>query len=318
MLRVLHAPIVHGLVAGVSVVAALAALRAAYVRRREQRELAAVQAAADKKRGTGEVFDLTARSYKPVPDSGLAKWRDAVKMIRAHVAKKHPQGLDCELVMLGDVRIEAVFLFEVAHLSAYAPKAGRRNKMDLGTGAVGYQREYNQLLGAQDAILQDIVRSAAGDTISTAFLRAGPRSELHFEPSGVRAAIVTCGGLCPGLNNIIQGIVRTLLSLYGAAQVLGVRGGYQGFDEASEYTPIDLSLHLVEGIQKVRALPPSREPRRGRAPRAAPSTCAAPARARPYRAADRARRAVRPARRWAGRFSAPVVVRSTCRRRSPS
>lgn len=51
---------------------------------------------------------------------------------------------------------------------------------------VAPQREYNQLMGAQDAILQDIVRHAHGDTISTAFLRAGPRSQLHFDPSKVR------------------------------------------------------------------------------------------------------------------------------------
>ena len=46
----------------------------------------------------------------------------------------------------------------------------------------------------------------------------------------MRAAIVTCGGLCPGLNNIIKDITLSLLNLYGAAAVFGVCGGYRGFD----------------------------------------------------------------------------------------
>lgn len=43
-----------------------------------------------------------------------------------------------------------------------------------------------------------------------AYPRAGPKEELHFEPREVRAAIVNCGGLCPGLNNVIKGIVEHL------------------------------------------------------------------------------------------------------------
>lgn len=43
-----------------------------------------------------------------------------------------------------------------------------------------------------------------------AYPRAGPKAELHFEPREVRAAIVNCGGLCPGLNNVIKGIVEHL------------------------------------------------------------------------------------------------------------
>jgi 6-phosphofructokinase 1 len=65
----------------------------------------------------------------------------------------------------------------------------------------------------------------------------------------VRAAIVTCGGLCPGLNNIIQGLVRTLKTLYGAESVIGVRGGYQGFGDDPKYAPVPLCVHDVIGFQ---------------------------------------------------------------------
>jgi len=60
-------------------------------------------------------------------------------------------------------------------------------------------------------------------------VRAGPREHLHFDPSNTVAAIVTCGGLCPGLNNVIRELTNTLHYLYGVKKVLGVRGGYAGF-----------------------------------------------------------------------------------------
>eukprot|EP00967_Tisochrysis_lutea_P157822 scaffold321227_cov32-Tisochrysis_lutea.AAC.3 len=65
---------------------------------------------------------------------------------------------------------------------------------------------------------------------SRAYLRAGPRKTLYFNPQEVKAAIVTCGGLCPGLNNIIKDVTLSLLNLYGASAVYGIVGGYRGFD----------------------------------------------------------------------------------------
>lgn len=58
--------------------------------------------------------------------------------------------------------------------------------------------------------------------------RAGPRKEIYFEPKKVKAAIVTCGGLCPGLNDVIRQIYFTL-ERYGVEKVFGVRYGFRGF-----------------------------------------------------------------------------------------
>lgn len=58
--------------------------------------------------------------------------------------------------------------------------------------------------------------------------RAGPRKEIYFEPNKVKAAIVTCGGLCPGLNDVIRQIFFTL-ERYGVQKVFGVRYGFRGF-----------------------------------------------------------------------------------------
>ena len=59
---------------------------------------------------------------------------------------------------------------------------------------------------------------------------AGPREKLFFSPQATRAAIVTCGGLCPGLNNVIRSLVRQLYHGYGVREILGFVGGYQGLD----------------------------------------------------------------------------------------
>lgn len=79
-------------------------------------------------------------------------------------------------------------------------------------------------------------------------IRAGPRRTIYYDPAQVTAAVVTCGGLCPGLNDVVQNIVYTLLE-YGVPedQVYGIRYGLRGFyDRTSK--PILLSPSVVDGI----------------------------------------------------------------------
>src|SRR5512147_2307949 len=64
------------------------------------------------------------------------------------------------------------------------------------------------------------------------FELAGPRQKLFFNPKETRAGIVTCGGLCPGLNNVIRSLFLELHHFYGVKEVLGFRGGYQGLAPA--------------------------------------------------------------------------------------
>lgn len=72
-------------------------------------------------------------------------------------------------------------------------------------------------------ILGDIVRVHGQKTVSRAFVRAGVRPTAFFDPHHVKAAVVTCGGLCPGLNNVIRQIVLDLKYLYGVTSVFGIR-----------------------------------------------------------------------------------------------
>jgi len=83
-----------------------------------------------------------------------------------------------------------------------------------------------------------------------AFEKAGPRGKLFFNPQKVYAAIVTCGGLCPGLNNVIQSIFLELYHRYGVNKVLGVRYGYRGFDPKAELEPYEMTPAFVDGIQE--------------------------------------------------------------------
>jgi 6-phosphofructokinase 1 len=89
---------------------------------------------------------------------------------------------------------------------------------------------------------------AADDSLS--FELAGPRARLYFDPPQVRAGVVTCGGLCPGLNNVIRSIFHELHHAYGVREVLGFRDGYQGLDPARAREPLVLTPDLVDDIHK--------------------------------------------------------------------
>ena len=82
------------------------------------------------------------------------------------------------------------------------------------------------------------------------FELAGPRAKLFFDPKQTRAGIVTCGGLCPGLNDVIRSLFLELHHAYGVKEVLGFRGGYQGLDPARGAEPIVLTREFVKGIHQ--------------------------------------------------------------------
>jgi len=82
------------------------------------------------------------------------------------------------------------------------------------------------------------------------FEAAGPRAKLFFDPKHTRAGIVTCGGLCPGLNTVIRSVFMELHHIYGVKEILGFRDGYRGLDPAQAREPIVLTPDFVEDIHK--------------------------------------------------------------------
>ena len=79
---------------------------------------------------------------------------------------------------------------------------------------------------------------------------AGPRKLIYFNPAHVHAAICTCGGICPGLNNVIRAIVRCLWFRYGVRRITGIKFGYQGLLPTSMEPPIILTPEVVDEIQE--------------------------------------------------------------------
>jgi len=82
------------------------------------------------------------------------------------------------------------------------------------------------------------------------FELAGPRARLFFDGKKTRAAIVTCGGLCPGLNNVIRSLFLELHYGYGVTEVLGFRGGYSGLDPDCGVEPIKVTPEFVDCIHQ--------------------------------------------------------------------
>ena len=84
-----------------------------------------------------------------------------------------------------------------------------------------------------------------------AFELAGPRERIYFNPAALKCGIVTCGGLCPGLNDVIRSLVFCLHEKYGVAKSYGFRFGYEGLVERSALTPIELTTRKLSQINEV-------------------------------------------------------------------
>ena len=82
------------------------------------------------------------------------------------------------------------------------------------------------------------------------FVPAGPRRRIYHNPSWTRAGIVTCGGLCPGLNDVIKALVNTLWYSYGVRTIFGIPYGYEGLNPAFGHEPTMLNPEIVDSIHE--------------------------------------------------------------------
>jgi 6-phosphofructokinase 1 len=110
-------------------------------------------------------------------------------------------------------------------------------------------RAVNDALRVPAEIVRDPAQPATTDDLS--FELAGPRASLFFDPARARAGIVTCGGLCPGLNDVIRSLFLELHHAYGVKEILGFRGGYQGLDPDATQPPITLTREFVDNIHTI-------------------------------------------------------------------
>jgi 6-phosphofructokinase 1 len=104
---------------------------------------------------------------------------------------------------------------------------------------------------ADESIRVRVKRHVGGDASEAdelSFEEAGPRHKLFFDPAGTTAAFVTCGGLSPGLNNVIRSGFLELTHNYGVRRVLGIRNGYAGLNPDLGLEPTSMTQRFVQNI----------------------------------------------------------------------
>ncbi|MGD8865970.1 MAG: ATP-dependent 6-phosphofructokinase [Gemmatimonadales bacterium] len=132
---------------------------------------------------------------------------------------------------------EDLVVSQVCPAEHVSPLAVRRKEfVDEGDGVLTFARK-RQL---------DQVRAAG--KAEPSFELAGPREMLAFQPEGLACGIVTCGGLCPGINDVIRSIVLTLRHHYGVRHIIGYRYGYAGLAATPPAEPVLLHAERVENI----------------------------------------------------------------------
>lgn len=121
----------------------------------------------------------------------------------------------------------------------------------LGDARVASPLAHRRFTPDSARLLVDIDLQEGEQPDPLAFEKAGPRENVYFDPARCKAAIVTCGGLCPGLNNVIRHLYYTLHTAYGVPAVLGIRHGYLGLTPESPLPPLELTADWVESIHHV-------------------------------------------------------------------
>jgi 6-phosphofructokinase 1 len=99
-----------------------------------------------------------------------------------------------------------------------------------------------------DVTLDNFKKCRETGELPVSFEKAGPRENIYFEPAKTKVGIVTCGGLCPGLNNVIRSLVNELYYRYGINRVLGIQYGYEGLIPTYNHPVIELTAPMVNYI----------------------------------------------------------------------
>jgi 6-phosphofructokinase 1 len=142
------------------------------------------------------------------------------------------EGLDLTVESLGACRVDS----PLAEL------------LDSRLDSEHYVRESDRVL--VDDIVPPLDGGAGRVADLAGFEAGGPRRKIFFDPPKTRVGIVTCGGLCPGLNDVIRGLVHQLTTIYGVRHIVGFRNGYQGFVPSYGHDVVDLTMDRVRGINE--------------------------------------------------------------------
>jgi len=127
----------------------------------------------------------------------------------------------------------------------------------VGEAKIKNPIKFGRFIHEDDAVLVNISRrnvELTGKTKKTPkhiyFEPAGPRSKVYYDTSKTKCAVVTCGGLCPGLNDVIRAVVMTAYHQYNVPSVLGIQYGLAGFIPDYGYDVIELTPEYVSRIHE--------------------------------------------------------------------
>jgi len=126
-------------------------------------------------------------------------------------------------------------------------KATGQSPVSLSTQNDDYVANY---VSDNQRVLYDIESVPSAKKPPAMLEKAGPREKIYFDPAKVSAAVITCGGLCPGLNDVIRAIVMGLWYRYGVRRICGIKFGYRGFLPEFNLPTIDLTPEVVEDIHR--------------------------------------------------------------------
>lgn len=135
--------------------------------------------------------------------------------------------------------------FSVSQLGARQFKSPLSLSTKSGDDLCDFTPDTARLLYRANFVSPDDIR------IDLSFQKAGPREKIYFDPAATVAAIVTCDGLCPGLNNVIRSVFLQLHHRYGVKQVFGLRYGYCGLNPARGFPAAPLTPEFVESTHKL-------------------------------------------------------------------
>ena len=117
-----------------------------------------------------------------------------------------------------------------------------------GDNIFNFIEDHERILA--DVKMKSVKAGLRTDLEPDSYERSGPREKVFFEGKNTSVAIVTCGGLCPGINDVIRSLVMALHYFYGVERIIGVPYGYEGLNPEKGHGFIELSPDKVKDIHE--------------------------------------------------------------------
>lgn len=136
--------------------------------------------------------------------------------------------------------------FEIASLGKATLPSPIKLSKTKGDKIHNFVEESNKILF--DVSLKEFKICLDNKVLPACLEKGGPRENIFFDPKNTTAAIVTCGGLCPGINTVIRSLVMALHYLYGVKKIIGIPYGYEGLNPEHGHKFKDLNPEIVKDI----------------------------------------------------------------------